>query len=271
MDDADTDYLGTEAQRALLKRGRAMFDAVGDDPDYTYYGRTVGLAMPEGAGITRLAGLAALQGNAAYGSVPVAAVPGLRKQAEDRGLVVAHYARWTGAGQALARAKQIIAETPLQADLTLSWIDADTSETILSAFAQMATDCGVLPPSLGVLTGRLRPGLGLVAVDPSGQVVCCAAAAAFLQPGHPDARTECWWGMLATRPDWRGYRLSLILGARAMVEMQVRYGFTRYFTGVEPGNAASEAICARLGLTRSEEDIFGVADRALLPSGRMTK
>ena len=38
------DIYGSDEQRALLRRGRALFDILGQDPRYTYYGRTVGLA-----------------------------------------------------------------------------------------------------------------------------------------------------------------------------------------------------------------------------------
>jgi RimJ/RimL family protein N-acetyltransferase len=53
--------------------------------------------------------------------------------------------------------------------------------------------------------------------------------------------------------------------------MMERYGFTRVFTGVEPGNAASEAVCTRVGLTPVGTSTLGVADPTVLTSGRMTK
>jgi RimJ/RimL family protein N-acetyltransferase len=77
--------------------------------------------------------------------------------------------------------------------------------------------------------------------------------------------------MLATHPEWRGARLSLLLGAHALAAMMERYGFTRVFTGVEPGNAASEAVCTRVGLTPVGTSTLGVADPTVLTSGRMTK
>ena len=75
--------------------------------------------------------------------------------------------------------------------------------------------------------------------------------------------------MLATEPDMRGRRLSLVLGALAVLESHQRHGLTRFFTGVAPGNAPSEAVCTRLGLARCEG--YTLADPSLLPGGRMTK
>jgi hypothetical protein len=126
-----------------------------------------------------------------------------------------HYARWEGEADALTRAREIIADTPLPDDLTLGWITAETPDPIRAAVAEMALDCGVLPPSFAVLSGTIRPGTACFAMEPSGRVVSLAGAAAFLHPDHPDGRAECWWGMLATHPDRRGARLSLLLGAHA--------------------------------------------------------
>ena len=65
--------------------------------------------------------------------------------------------------------------------------------------------------------------------------------------------------------------LSLRLGAEVIVEMNRRYGFSQIFTGVEPGNAPSEAVCTRLGLRATDHSILGMADPDLVPGGRMTK
>jgi len=110
-----------------------------------------------------------------------------------------------------------------------------------------------------------------MAVDRDGKVAACAGAAAFLHPDHPKGGEECWWGMLATHPDWRGARLSLRLGAEVMIAVHRDHGFTRFFTGVEPDNATSEAICTHAGLHRTDMSVLTVADPALLPGGRMTK
>jgi RimJ/RimL family protein N-acetyltransferase len=89
---------------------------------------------------------------------------------------------------------------------------------------------------------------------------------------HPsrDAR-EVWWGMLATHPDRRGEKLALVLGAMAMIDLHDRFGITRFFTGVAPGNSASQAVCARMGLSVEPFSVLSLSDPAQLPGGRMTK
>jgi RimJ/RimL family protein N-acetyltransferase len=110
-----------------------------------------------------------------------------------------------------------------------------------------------------------------MACDALGDVVACAAAAAFHHADHALGSAECWWGMLATRADHRGRSLALIPGAQAMCHMHDLHGFTRFFTGVEPGNPPSEAVCTRMGLVRTGLSTLGLADPSLLPGGRMTK
>ena len=56
-----------------------------------------------------------------------------------------------------------------------------------------------------------------------------------------------------------------------MLEMAQRYGFTRFFTGIELGNTASEVVCTRLGLTLTDTSTLSVADPGQLSGGRMTK
>ena len=265
------DYFGTPEQQGLLRRGRALYDVIKADPHYTYYGRTVGLAQVGDGGVEALHALAHLQGNSNISDVTQAEVPQLLKACEDYGLKVVQYARWVGGPEALSQARASIAEVPLPGDLSLGWISPDTPTQQRAAFAEAALSCGVLPPSMAVLSGALRPGVACFAVDPDGAVVSLAAAAAFHIAGHPNAGLDCWWGMLSTRPARRGARLSILLGAHAIVRMHERYGFARFMTGVEPGNAASEAVCTRLGLARTDRAIIGAADPNVLTSGRMTK
>ncbi|WP_417727085.1 hypothetical protein [Roseovarius sp.] len=147
----------------------------------------------------------------------------------------------------------------------------DAPAGTMAQLAGVALSCGVLPPSGAVLRGIRKPGLGLVALDQSGKGVACAGAASYLHPDHPLGRRQCWWGMLATLPERRGERLALILGAMALIEMQDRYGFDEVFTGVTPGNAASEAVCARLDLRAETTSVLAFSDPRQLPGGRLTK
>lgn len=264
-------FFGTEAQRALLERGAYAFDLLRHDPRFTYYGRIVGLASPESGAISTLSALTRLQGSSHYASVPNADLPRHTEAARAQGLSITHYARWEGGKASRDTAETILRAHPLPDDLTPEWIDADAPPERLAALAEVALPCGVLPPAGAVLRGVARPGLALIARDRDGKPVACAGAAAYLHEAHPEGRAECWWGMLATHPARRGQKLALILGAMTIQAMHVRYGFSRVFTGVEPGNIASEAVCGRLGLTPADTSTLSVADAELLPGGRMTK
>ena len=265
------EYLGTGAQRAVLRRGRALFDLIRDRPHFTYYGRTVGVFSPEDAPLDQVIALARLQGYSNFGCVANDRVAALSEAARAQGLQPMHYARWVGAGQTLEAARRMMDTRPLPEGLRAQWLTRDTPPDICASFADMALSCGVLPPNLAVLRGDLRPGACLMAIDAAGAVVSCAAAAAFAHEEHPSGKAECWWGMLATRDAARGQGLSLRLGAEVIVEMNRRYGFSQIFTGVEPGNAPSEAVCTRLGLRATDHSILGMADPDLVPGGRMTK
>jgi len=268
---SDAAVFGTPAQQRLLASGRDLFRVVGDDPHFTYYGRTVGLSERGPDDVAVLAALSRLQGNSHIAIVDDAEMDALSDAVAVAGLIPARYDRLSGGSAALAAARQIVGETPLPPNLTMHWIDADSPPTTLLAFAEVALDLGVLPPSLDVFCSGLRPAKAAVLCDASGRGVACAAASGYLSPRHPDGGTECWWGMLATRESHRGARLSLRLGAEVMLAMQAAFGFTRFFTGVAPGNAPSLAVCARIGLVPEGRGTLGAADPSLLPGGRMTK
>lgn len=188
-----------------------------------------------------------------------------------RGLVPMHYDKWEGSHSALAAARQVVATLSLPEDVTMLRLDASTADGHIASLADMALRCGVLPPCGEVLRGLFRPAVCLVAVDRTSKVVSCAASSAFAHEDHPRLGGQAWWGMLATDPARRGQRLSLVLGAHALLEMETRFGFGDFMTGVEPGNAPSEAICARMGLSKVRCAIIGCTDPLALASGRMTK
>lgn len=266
-----SDYFGSDAQIALLRRGRAAYDLYGQDQTLFYYGRTVGLVAPGPQAMDRLAGLITLQGNSSLLNVAQADVAELTREALQRGLTTTRYMRWISAENALQAARALLRDHPLPPDLSVHYIDAKTPDETLAELASVALACGVLPPSGAVLRGICKPGLGIVALDRTGRGVACAGAASILHPDHPDGRRQCWWGMLATLPERRGERLALILGAMALLACHERYGYTEILTGVEPGNTLSEKLCARLGLYADGNSVMTIADPAQLPGGRMTK
>ena len=265
------EFFGSDDQRALLRRGRGLAAVLGPDRRYSYYGRTVGLPGPEDGDIDHLAALAIVQGSATYLAVPLNQVVAIKASIVARGLVPMVYDRWEGSGLAIAAARRVVATYSLPDDVTMQRLDASTTDGHLASLAEMALGCGVLPPCGEVLRGLLRPAVCLVAIDRSSKVVSYAASAAYAHKDYPKQGRQAWWGMLATDPARRGQKLSLVLGAHALLEMESCFGFCHFMTGVEPGNAPSEAICARMGLSKVQYAVIGCTDPRALASGRMTK
>lgn len=265
------EFFGNDDQRAVLRRGRSMSALLSQDRRYSYYGRTVGLTASEDGDVDQLAALASVQGNAAYGTVPLNQVEAIKTALQSRGLVPIQYDKWQGTHSAIAAARQVVATLSLPQDVTMHRLDASTPDRQLESLAEMALGCGVLPLCGEVLRGLFRPAVCLVALDYASKVISCAASSAYAHEDHVGYGKQAWWGMLATDPARRGQRLSLILGAHALLEMETRFGFGDFMTGVEPGNAPSESICARMGLSRGDFAIIGCADPRALAGGRMTK
>lgn len=265
------EFFGSDDQRAVLRRGRGMAELLGDDARYSYYGRAVGLTAPDDGSVDQLAALARVQGNANYSAVPLRETDKIKSELEARGLTPMHYAKWEGADAALAAARHVAETFQLPEDLTLIQLDATTPQAHLASLAEMALSCGVLPLCGELLRGLFKPAICLIAMDQNSKVVSCAASSAFAHPDHATYGGQAWWGMLATDPARRGQRLALILGAHAMLAMEAQFGLRDFMTGVEPGNAPSEAVCTRMGLVAGEFTFISCADPKTLTSGRMTK
>ena len=267
----EEEYFGSDEQRSLLRCGRSMATLFKDNPNYSYYGRTVGLVRSSDGDIDKLAALTRIQGNSNYSHVPQGEIEQVISALESRGLVPIRYARWEGEKDCLTTAREMVRKFQLPEDLTLVRLDAQTPHNILSSLADMSLTCGVLPLVGEALRGSLKPAICLAAIDQQANVVSCAAASNFAHANHPTLADQAWWGMLATHPNQRGRKLSLILGAHVIVEMERQFGIAKFMTGVEPGNAPSEAVCAKMGLVDSDAAIIGCADPNSLASGRMTK
>lgn len=268
---AHEEFFGSEDQQALLRRGHHLSQLVKGDSRFCYYGRTVGLVTPGDGSVETLVALTKLQGSSNYASVPAAEAARLTHAVKAHGLTVVNYARWHGENGAIGAAKKVTAQFALPDDLVVHRLDGETPAEVMQSFADLALSCGVLPPSGKVLRGLADPATCLVAQDKAGRVVSCAGASSFVQPDHPELGGQAWWGMLATHPDRRGERLALILGALALLDMRDRFGICDFFTGVEPGNSASEAVCTRMGLTVDTAITLSCADPQSLKGGRMTK
>ncbi len=264
-------YFGSADQQAIARRGRNLFRLLGHDPTYNYFGRAVGLIEPEGDDVTPLIALSRVQGYSNYAAMPAVKAAAAVAALEAEGMVPNLFVKWDGAEDALAAARKVVDAHALPEDLRLVRVEADTPDDLLHAMGKTAAGSGVLPPGVEVLSGQLRPGCCMMAVDADGHVVSCAGAAAFAHEDHPLFGGQAWWGMLATDPDCRGQRLALILGAQVMLDMETRFGFRDFMTGIVAGNASSEALCRKMGLAPTDRVVLGCADPAALAAGRMTK
>lgn len=247
----DDEVFGSDGQRDLLRRGLALFGLVGGDPRFSYYGRTVGLLRPGPDGQTQLGRLVALQGASTYANLGSGELGPVQEALAARGHSVTAYAKWTGGRAALDAARGNLDRHRLPRDVEVAVVGPETPGDRLAALAEVALSCGVLPLAGSVLRGRMRPCVAMLATDRAGRAVSCAAAAATAHPDDRELGGQCWWGMLATREDRRGERLGLLLGAMVLREMHARHGFSEFMTGVQPGNAASEALCRKAGLEPS--------------------
>ena len=208
------EFFGSDDQRALLRRGRALAALLGQDRRYSYDGRSVGLPGPEDGDIDQLAALAVVQGSATYGTVPLDQTETIKAAMVARGLVPMLYDEV--GGFSLCRRG---GTTGCRDCFPARGPDDAASGCVLSGWqlaslAEMALGCGVLPPCGEVLRGLLRPAVCLVAVDRAANVVSCAASSAYAHEDHPRQGGQAWWGMLATDPVRRGQRLSLFWGQR---------------------------------------------------------
>lgn len=262
---------GSAPQVAMLQRGADLHQLVGSHPQFTYYGRVVGLTSPDDASFDTFTALVRLQGNSSYADLSDEDVPNMASALETQGLQPLQYARWDSQSKSLAIADRVMTTNPIPPSYQLNWLSPQTDINTRTSLAETCAACGVLPPSLAVLSGDAQPGVCPFLLDQSGRVIALAGSAAYLSAAHPAHMQSCWWGMLAVHPAHRGMELSLLLGALAMTEMRDRFGFSQFFTGVVPGNVPSEKICAKMGLHHTGRSILAAADPDLLPGGRMTK
>jgi hypothetical protein len=267
----DGEFFGSPDQQALLARGLALYDLLDGNPAMTYYGRGVGVVWGAPEATALLGRLATVQGVSNLSFVPDAEVPGLRGDLEARGYAVTHYASLEGSDDALAAAEGTLADHAAPPDVSIHVITEDSPAGHLQALADVSLGAGVLPVSGCILRGQRRPAVSVVALDAAGDGVSCAAASSFAHPDDPEFGRTAWWGMLATRPDRKGERLALILGAIAMREMHRRHGIGTFFTGIQAGNMASEAVCRRSGLAPSGRSILTPVDPTVIVGGKLTK
>ena len=155
----EDEIFGSEPQQTLLKRGQDTFALVRDDPRFTYYGRTVGVADHTDESNAILTSLARLQGAAHYGCVDDRNVLPLIRNLKDRGYSTTHYVRWVSGENTFGLAEAAVSDYPLPPDVRVISLGPNSPKTDLQKLADIALSCEVLPPSGAVLRGVARPAL----------------------------------------------------------------------------------------------------------------
>ncbi|MBT8413978.1 MAG: hypothetical protein KJO30_06555 [Boseongicola sp.] len=264
-------YFGPSDVQLVARRAKALFSIVKSDPEFAWYGRYVALADFDTGGFETFLSLIRLQGACPAYWIAVDKADYVETALLNAGFRADRFEYVISEGDTLRRAREILSGYDLGGDLDVIRLGPDSSEQDLERFAGVAMDGGVLPPPASVLRGDTRKGVFLMAKDrASGRVVSCAAA---IENFHPKSRRadHAFWGMLSTLPEWRGRKIALILGARAIVTLFEDHGFSKFTTGVRAENDGSMALCAKLDMLPGKWCSYVGMDPAQVTSARVTK
>ena len=267
----DDRYFGSEATAAMMRRSAMLQRIVADNPRLAWYGRAVAVAGYAPGDFPLLEALARLQGVGLAYWVPIDASDALQQALEEAGFKSDRFECVANTTPCVDRARALLEQTSLPPDIEVLRIGKDSPDDDVADFAELALSEGVLPPPEAVIRGFRRAGAFLLARErSSGRAVSCATC---IETYHPQSEYgDCaFWGMLSTVPDRRGERIALVLGARAMVTMADEAGFKRFQTGVRADNAASMALCAKLGLHPGTHTLIVAMDPAQFGDERVTK
>ncbi|MBD1545965.1 GNAT family N-acetyltransferase [Roseibium aggregatum] len=266
----DAEYYGSPESVAAMKRSAALWSLLRDDPRFAFYGRLVGLSQPVENTAEVLGALARLQGGSPCYFFPKRDVPALFSELESAGLSTDRHEHFFGDETAYVAAKAVLSDTSLPSDLTVQRLDEATPGSFVKDAVTLMESCGVMPVPAAYLRGKQGRGLCLVATDADGKPVAVATSIFMHPAGGPHAKTV-FWGMLATRPDRRGQKIALILGAQAIVHMWEREGARGFMTGVRQDNASSASLCNRLGVTDTDWTYAVCVDPQTLGRKSVTK
>lgn len=263
-------YFGSPDQQAMARRAFHIWRLMYDDPRLYYQGRFLGMTTPA-PGLDRFEDLVRLQGASVLCRVPRADLPVVTADLEARGLRTDPLGLALSRGDAVGMARDLLARHALPTDIKATRLGAVSPTRDIADFAEVALENGVLPPPEHVLRGETRRGVFLLARERKGGRAVATGAA--LESHHPkgDLAETCSWGLLATRPDRRGEKIALVLGAEAMVTMHREFGFSSFMTGIRDDNAQSLALSAKLGVVASDKMFVISMDPSAFADARVTK
>jgi hypothetical protein len=264
------EFYGNQENAAAMKRGAALWSFLKADSRFAYYGRFVALSQPVENKTEVLLSLARLQGVGLCYFFPKSEMAAIYSEFESSGLAVDRHEHFLGAETAYTSAKAVLSAYNLPTDLAVRQLDETTPANFIAEVVDLMESCEVMPVPASILRGKQRNGICLVAIDGNGGPVGVASSF-FMHPAEgPHAKTV-FWGMLSTRPDRRGQKIALVLGAQAIVQMWEEKGARAFMTGVRHDNVSSTALCNRLGVTDSDYAFAVCIDVQTLGRKKSTK
>lgn len=270
METKTSEYFGTQAQQGLQWRAKNVWSLLKHDQRFSCHGRAVGLADCTEDNLSTQVALAHLQGVCPVEGVDESSAKIRNAELEAEGLVVDQYIEWNGGAKVFETAHAVLANRKLRDDLTVHKIGPDTAFDDLQKLDALTQSCDVLLPMGSFLRGKQKPSAFLFAQDSEGRIIGASAAVAQFHPKHRKSDTV-WWGMLATDESRRGEGIALILGAMALQEINLKFGYESCFTGIRKGNMPSEALCTKIGLRPTTNvDLIAIYPPAF-SSGQLTK
>lgn len=268
---SDDEFFGSPVHVALARRTRDLWALIGDDPRFGTYGRNVVVVGDQGEDMAALmASVSRLTGNCGAHYFPAERTDILMAALADRGQEPDCWAHCSGGQGAYDLCREIVVDVPLPGDLRVIHLSPDSPAALVRATAELSFACGVTQMPGRYLRGLATPGICLAAVDADGAPVATGSSYRYTHPDSPYP-DHAFWGALATRPDRRGERLAMILGAMAIVHMWENHGVRGFSTGIKADNAASMAVCAKQGVVPGDWAFVGCTDPQLFKGGAFTR
>lgn len=261
---------GTPEQIAMVRRAQALHALLKDDPRFCFQGRTVSHTGLTDEAVEIVANLSRLQGYSSIQAAPRKRGDSIAAAYRDRGLAPVQWDQYWGRDTAIAECRRFLDGFTPPDDLTLREVTENTPEAVVRQICTTSAGLGVVPPPGSAMRGSSLRGVFLFATDADDRVVALGGGFASFHP-RSLRHDEAFWGMLATEPERRGQRLACWIGASAVMSLHNRFGIRGFSSGVKADNPASQAMCTRLGITRSEFICAGAVSSDLMGSSPVTR
>ncbi|MGO1120834.1 hypothetical protein ACTL6U_19190 [Rhodovibrionaceae bacterium A322] len=262
--------LGSPEQIRVIEQATALRALLKDDPRFAFQGRANSLTEPTKGGPDLVISLSRLQGYSSCHFVPRDQAEFYSRAYQAAGLQSLQWEQYWGRETALTQSRAFLASYAPPAGLTLKTVTADTPDSTVKALCQMSLEAGVLPAPGSTMRGDSLDGLMIYAETEKGEIVATGGAFMAYHP-RSNRADEAFWGMLATRDDWRGNRLACWVGAQVILDMAQRYGAKGFSSGVKADNPASQAMCSRIGVARSDYVYAGAVNPQVMGGTSVTR